>query len=62
MQLEDKADQRQKKRRENAERKRYNFVIDAADGLQVASKVRSGQLCWYCRTLFRAVGMSMFTD
>ena len=45
MQLEDKADQRQKKRRENAERKRYKFVIDITDGMQVASKVRSGQLC-----------------
>jgi hypothetical protein len=44
MQLEDKADQRQNKRRENAERKRHNFVIDATDGMQVASKVRGGQL------------------
>lgn len=45
LQLEDKAEQRQKKRRENAERKRYNIVIDATNGMQVSSKVHSRQPC-----------------
>lgn len=42
LQQVDKAEQRQKKRRDNAERKRHsNLVIDKTDAMQVPSKVCS---------------------